>query len=47
MILADTMKKEEAALAEIEPMQQKDFEGIYEAMVGRQRNNPLLRSTST
>ncbi len=32
MILADTVEEREAALAEIEPMQQKDFEGLYEIM---------------
>ena len=32
MILADTVEQREAALAEIEPMQQKDFEDLYEIM---------------
>ena len=32
MICADTVAEREAALAKIEPMQQADFEGIYEAM---------------
>ena len=32
MILADTLEDREAALAELEPMQQKDFEGLYETM---------------
>ena len=32
MILADTLEDREAALAELEPMQQKDFEGLYEIM---------------
>ena len=32
MILADTVEQREAALAELEPMQQKDFEGLYEIM---------------
>ena len=32
MILADKVEDREAALAELEPMQQKDFEGLYETM---------------
>mgnify|MGYP003308501245 CR=1 FL=1 len=32
MILADTVEEREAALAELEPMQQKDFEALYEEM---------------
>jgi len=32
MILADTVEQRKAALAEIEPMQQKDFEALYEEM---------------
>ncbi len=32
MILADNAKDRKAALAEIEPMQQKDFESLYEIM---------------
>jgi pyruvate,orthophosphate dikinase len=35
MILAQTPEQMEAALAKIEPLQQEDFEGIYEAMEGR------------
>ncbi len=34
MICADTVEARKAALAKIEPMQQGDFEGIYEAMQG-------------
>ena len=34
MICADTKEEREAALAKLEPMQQEDFEGIYEAMQG-------------
>ena len=34
MICSDTVEEREAALAKIEPMQQSDFEGIYEAMEG-------------
>ena len=34
MICADTVEERVAALAKIEPMQQADFEGIYEAMQG-------------
>ena len=32
MILADTVEEREAALAELEPMQQKDFEALYKTM---------------
>ena len=32
MICADTQEERKAALAKLEPMQQSDFEGIYEAM---------------
>lgn len=35
MIVAKTPEQMEAALAKLEPMQQEDFEGIYEAMEGR------------
>ncbi|MCL2248368.1 MAG: pyruvate, phosphate dikinase [Oscillospiraceae bacterium] len=35
MICAETVEQREAALAKLEPMQQSDFEGIYEAMEGR------------
>ena len=34
MICSDTAEQREAALAVLEPMQQGDFEGIYEAMEG-------------
>ena len=34
MICSDTVEKREKALAKLEPMQQSDFEGIYEAMHG-------------
>ena len=34
MICSDTVEQREAALAILEPMQQSDFEGIYEAMEG-------------
>lgn len=34
MICSDTIEQREAALAKLEPMQQSDFEGIYEAMEG-------------
>ncbi|MBO5544590.1 MAG: pyruvate, phosphate dikinase [Oscillospiraceae bacterium] len=34
MICADTKEERVAALAKLEPMQQADFEGIYEAMEG-------------
>ncbi len=42
MILADTSEQREAALAEIEPMQQKDFEDLYEIMEGLNVNVRLL-----
>jgi len=42
MILADTVEQREAALAELEPMQQKDFEGLYEIMDGMGVNVRLL-----
>lgn len=35
MIVARTPEQMEAALAKLEPLQQEDFEGIYEAMEGR------------
>ena len=34
MICSDTLEEREAALAKLQPMQQADFEGIYEAMEG-------------
>ncbi|MGI5976146.1 MAG: pyruvate, phosphate dikinase [Candidatus Limivicinus sp.] len=34
MICSDTLEERVEALAKLEPMQQKDFEGIYEAMEG-------------
>ncbi|MCR4759863.1 MAG: pyruvate, phosphate dikinase, partial [Oscillospiraceae bacterium] len=34
MICADTVEQREAALAKIEPMQQADFEALYEALEG-------------
>ena len=34
MICSDTVEQREAALAKLVPMQQSDFEGIYEAMEG-------------
>ena len=35
MICSDTVKQREKALAKIEPMQQKDFEGLMEALEGK------------
>ena len=35
MICADTVEERETALAKIEPMQQEDFEGLFEALEGR------------
>ena len=34
MICSDTVEQREKALAKLQPMQQSDFEGIYEAMEG-------------
>lgn len=42
MILADTVEGREAALAEIEPMQQADFESLYETMLPFNVNVRLL-----
>ncbi|MCR5647175.1 MAG: pyruvate, phosphate dikinase [Acholeplasmatales bacterium] len=42
MILADTKEDRVKALAELEPMQQKDFEGLYEIMDGMNVNVRLL-----
>ena len=42
MILADKVEDRVAALAEIEPMQQKDFEDLYEIMDGKNVNVRLL-----
>ena len=42
MILADKAEDRRAALAEIEPMQQKDFEDLYEIMDGKNVNVRLL-----
>ena len=35
MIVSETVEQRERALAKIEPMQQQDFEEIYEAMMGK------------
>ena len=42
MILADNVEERKAALAEIEPLQQKDFEGIFEVMEELNVNIRLL-----
>ena len=42
MILAETKEERVAALAEIEPLQQKDFEGLFEEMEGMSVNVRLL-----
>lgn len=42
MILADKQEDRRKALAEIEPMQQKDFEALYEIMDGKNVNVRLL-----
>ena len=42
MILAETVEERKAALAEIEPMQQADFEGLYEIMGEMNVNVRLL-----
>lgn len=42
MILADTVEERKAALAELEPMQQSDFESLYETMGEMNVNVRLL-----
>ena len=42
MILADNVEERKAALAEIEPLQQKDFEGIFDVMEELNVNIRLL-----
>ncbi len=42
MILADSKEERVAALKEIEPLQQSDFEGMYEIMLGMNVNVRLL-----
>ncbi len=42
MILADNSEDRKAALAELEPMQQKDFEALYKIMDGKGVNVRLL-----
>jgi len=42
MILADNVEERRAALAELEPMQQSDFESLYETMEGLNVNVRLL-----
>ena len=42
MILADNVEERKAALAEIEPLQQKDFEGLFEEMGDLRVNIRLL-----
>ena len=42
MILADNVEDRKAALAELEPMQQKDFEDLYTIMDGKNVNVRLL-----
>ena len=42
MILADTVEQREAALAELEPMQQADFEALFETMLPFNVNVRLL-----
>ena len=42
MILADTKEERVKALNELEPMQQKDFEELYEIMAGKNVNVRLL-----
>ena len=42
MILADNVEERKAALAEIEPLQQKDFEGLFEEMGDLNVNIRLL-----
>ena len=42
MICSDTVEQREAALAKLEPMQQGDFEQLYEAMEGKHVNIRFL-----
>src|SRR5699024_6713182 len=42
MIVSETTEQRERALAKLEPIQQKDFEEIYEAMMGKPVTIPLL-----
>ena len=42
MICSDTVEQREAALAKLEPMQQGDFEKLYEAMEGKHVNIRFL-----
>jgi pyruvate,orthophosphate dikinase len=42
MIMADTREDREAALAELLPLQQEDFQGLFEAMAGLPVNIRLL-----
>ncbi len=42
MIVSETLEQRERALAKLEPMQQKDFEEIYEAMMGQSVTIRLL-----
>jgi pyruvate,orthophosphate dikinase len=44
--LSDTVEERKKALAKLLPMQQGDFEGIYEAIKGRARHHPLPGSAS-
>ena len=46
MICADTKEERIAALNKLEPMQQEDFEGIYEAMKGYPCHHPFPGSPS-
>ena len=46
MICSDTVEQREAALAKLEPMQQSDFEGIYEAHGRLSCNHPLPGSAA-
>ena len=42
MILADTVEERKAALAELEPLQQADFEALFETMLPYSVNVRLL-----
>ena len=43
MIVSETSEQREKALEKLEPMQQGDFEAIYEAMaIGAERNVPAI-----
>ena len=46
MIVSETSEQRERALAKLEPIQQADFEAIYEAMKGRPVTIRLLDTSA-